>query len=67
MFSGQPWGRRAKRGAPRARPCCWGPPVVADSGPWRGLFGPLARLRPQPSPARRWPPTEFQPRGCSGM
>eukprot|EP00969_Alexandrium_andersonii_P276222 12209721-Alexandrium_andersonii.AAC.1 len=27
MFSAQPWGCRAKRGAPRAWPCGWGPPA----------------------------------------
>eukprot|EP00969_Alexandrium_andersonii_P031115 1358035-Alexandrium_andersonii.AAC.1 len=32
----------------------------------RDRLGPLARLRPQPSPDGRWPPTRFQPRGCSG-
>eukprot|EP00969_Alexandrium_andersonii_P088202 3889592-Alexandrium_andersonii.AAC.1 len=51
VFSAQPCERRVKRGAPMAGPCGWGPPAFADSGPWRGPFGPLARLRPQPPPA----------------
>eukprot|EP00969_Alexandrium_andersonii_P120070 5308200-Alexandrium_andersonii.AAC.1 len=30
-FSAQPWGHRAKRGDPGARPCRWGPPTVRES------------------------------------
>eukprot|EP00969_Alexandrium_andersonii_P141984 6277121-Alexandrium_andersonii.AAC.1 len=35
---------------------------MAESRPWEGLLGPLARLRLQPPPTGRWRPTQsFQP------
>eukprot|EP00969_Alexandrium_andersonii_P353327 15439627-Alexandrium_andersonii.AAC.1 len=59
MFSSQPWRSRAKPGASGARTCGWGASTFCQFQARKGVFGPMARLRPQSRRAGRWPSTRF--------